>query len=323
MSRRLLPLLALVLAALATFAAVAGAQGGRPAEYTIPGDQVFPEGIATEPGSRAFFVGSTTDGTIFRGDVRRPALEPFAPAGADGRTTAVGLKADGRGRLFVAGGGTGRLFVLSTRDGSTRQVLGQTPAPPEASFFNDIALTRDAAYVTDSLRPILFRAPLRPRGEPTGVLEPWLDFTGTALQYQQGFNLNGIVPAKGGRVLITVQSNTGKLFRIDTGTKAVAEIDLGGATLTNGDGLLLQGRTLYVVRNRQELIVPVRLSRDLRRGWVGNGITSEALRFPTTIASDGRRLLAVNSQFDRRGPGLTPELPFTVSALEASGRGRR
>jgi Cu-Zn family superoxide dismutase len=77
------------------------------------------------------------------------------------------------------------------------------------------------------------------------------------------------------------------------------------------------------VRNRQELVVPVRLSRDLRRGRVGNGITSEALRFPTTIASDGRRLLAVNSQFDRRGPGLTPELPFTVAALEASGRGPR
>jgi Cu-Zn family superoxide dismutase len=284
---------------------------------------VFPEGIATERGSRAFFVGSTTDGTIFRGDVREPALVPWAPGGADGRTTAVGLKADGRGRLFVAGGATGKLFVLSTRDGSTRQVLGETPAPPTQTFLNDIALTRDAAYVTDSQRPILFRAPLGRRGEPTGVLEPWLDFTGTALEYLPGFNLNGIVPARGGRILLVIQSNTGKLFRIQTRTKAVSEVDLGGATLTNGDGLLLRGRTLYVVRNRQEQIVPVRLSGTLSRGRVGNAITSDALRYPTTIASDGRRLLAVNAQFDRRGEGLTPELPFTVAAIEASGRGRR
>ncbi len=221
----------------------------------------------------------------------------------------------------MAGGASGRLFVLSTGDGSTRQVLDTAPTGP--AFLNDIALTRDAAYVTDSQRPFLYRAALGRRGEPTGAIEPWLDFTGTPLTYEPGFNANGIVKARRGRFLLVIQSNTGELFRIDTRTKRVVQVDLGGATLTNGDGLLLRGRTLYVVRNQQELIVPVRLSRDLSRGHVGNGITSEALRYPTTIASDGRRLLVVNSQFDRRAPGLTPELPFTVSALEASGPGRR
>ena len=321
MPRRLLPILAVVLAVLAASAGLAGAQGGRPAEYVIPGDRVFPEGITTEPGSRAFYVGSTTDGTIFRGDVRRAGLVPFAPGGADGRTSAAGLEADGRGRLFVAGGATGRLFVLSTADGTTRGVLDTAPTGP--AFLNDIALTRRAAYVTDSQRPFLYRAPLGRRGEPTGVIEPWLSLAGTPFAYEEGFNANGIVQARGGRILLVIQSNTGELFRIDTRTKAVEEVGLGGRTLTNGDGLLLRGRTLYVVRNRQELIVPVRLSGDLRRGRVGTGLTSEALRFPTTIAADGRRLLVVNSQFDRRGPGLTPEQPFTVSALEVPGRGRR
>ncbi len=321
MSRRLLPLVVLVLAVLAASTGPAGAGGGRPSEYTIPGDRVFPEGIATERGGRAFYVGSTTDGTIFRGDVREPALVPLAPPGADGRTTAVGLKVDRRGRLFVAGGATGKVFVVSTRDGSTLHVLDTDRQ--DVGFLNDIALTRDAAYVTDSQRPFLYRAALGRRGEPTGAIEPWLDFTGTPLAYVQGFNANGIVPARRGRFLLVIQSNTGKLFRIDTRTKEVVEVDLGGAALTNGDGLLLRGRTLYVVRNRQELIVPVRLTRDLSRGTVGNAVTSEALRYPTTIASDGRRLLVVNAQFDRRAPGLTPELPFTVSALELSGRGRR
>jgi Cu-Zn family superoxide dismutase len=323
MSRRLASVLICALTVLGLTAGLAAAGVGRPAEYTIPGDRVFPEGIATEPRSRAFFVGSTTDGTIFRGDVREPALVPFAPAGADGRTTAVGLKADRRGRLFVAGGGTGKVFVLSTGTGATRNVLDTGATAEAPSFLNDIALTRDAAYVTDSLRPFLYRIPLGRGGEPAGTIEPWLPFAGTALEYRPGFNLNGIVPARGGRVLLAIQSNTGRLFRIDTRTKGVSEVDLGGATLTNGDGLLLRGRTLWVVRNRQELIVPVRLTRDLTQGRVGTAITSEALRYPTTIAADGRRLLAVNAQFDRRGEGLVPELPFTVTALEATGRGRR
>jgi Cu-Zn family superoxide dismutase len=320
-SRRIPPLLAVVLAVLTASTGLAGAGSGRPAEYSIPGDQVFPEGIATERGTRAFYVGSTTDGTIFRGDVRRPALAPFAPGGIDGRTTAVGLKADRRGRLFVAGGATGKVFVLSTQDGRTLHVLDT--ALQDVGFLNDIALTREAAYVTDSQRPILFRGSLGRRGEPTGGIEPWLDFRGTPFAYQQGFNANGIVPARRGRYLLVIQSSTGKLFRIDTRSKAVVEVDLGGASLTNGDGLLLRGRTLYVVRNRQELIVPVRLTRDLTRGSVANAVTSEALRYPTTTAADGRRLLVVNAQFDRRAPGAAPELPFTVSALELSGRGGR
>jgi hypothetical protein len=48
---------------------------------------------------------------------------------------------------------------------------------------------------------------------------------------------------------------------------------------------------------------------------VGQPITDASLRFPTTIALNGGRLLVVNSQFDKQGPGLTPELPFTVSSV--------
>jgi Cu-Zn family superoxide dismutase len=35
--------------------------------------------------------------------------------------------------------------------------------------------------------------------------------------------------------------------------------------------------------------------------------------FPTTAARAGKRLLVVNSQFDKRGG--TPVLPFTVAAV--------
>jgi Cu-Zn family superoxide dismutase len=36
---------------------------------------------------------------------------------------------------------------------------------------------------------------------------------------------------------------------------------------------------------------------------------------PTSLVGARGRLLVVNSQFNRRGPGLSPVLPFTVSVV--------
>jgi Cu-Zn family superoxide dismutase len=287
----------------------ANGNGNRPSVYTLPGDAVFPEGIALDR-RKNIFVSSTTDGTIFRGNVKQAALAPFAPAGADGRTSATGLKVGDRGRLFVSGAGTGKAFVLSTTDGSTLKVL-DSKAGTTDTFINDVALARGFAYFTDSLRPILFRASTS--GATVGDLEPWLNFAGTPLVYENGFNANGIASFDGGRLLVVVQSNTGKLFRIDTRTKAVKEIDLGGRTLVDGDGLLAHGSRLFVVRNAENQIVEVKLRRDKRAGRIGRTITSNLFAFPTTLARDGKRLLVVNSQFDKRGG--TPVLPFTVAAV--------
>lgn len=274
--------------------------------YTIPGDAVFPEGIALK--GRTFFVSSTTDGTIFRGDTRRSALTPFAPGGADGRTTAIGLDVS-RNRLFVAGGATGKAWVLSTSDGRTLKVLD--PASPTGpTFINDVEVAGGYAYFTDSQRPMIFRASTS--GATVGDLEPWLDLTGTAFVQRAGFNANGITSLKGGRLLALVQSNTGKLFRIDTKTKAVRQIDLDGATVVNGDGLEAHGSRLYVVRNADNEVAVVRLRRGKTEGRISTTIKSDLLMFPTTAARDGKRLLVVNSQFDKRGG--TPVLPFTVAA---------
>lgn len=224
------------------------ANGPRPAQYELPGDNVFPEGVAYQRGTAFFYVSSTTDGTIFRGDLREPRASVFLPGGADGRTTAVGLKVDHRGRLFVAGGNTGQVFVYDT---TTKALLfkASNGLPSSQTFINDVAInSRDgAAYFTDSISPLLYKVAQNAQGQWT--FETFLDFTGTPFVYQQGFNANGIAATPNGKYLIVVQSNTGKLFRIDLATKQVAPIDLGGQTVTNGDGILLQGNTLYVVRN--------------------------------------------------------------------------
>jgi Cu-Zn family superoxide dismutase len=284
----------------------------RPRQYILPGTNIFPEGIAFDRSSGDFFVSSTTDGTIFRGNVREPLAEVFLPGTSDGRTTAVGLKVDNQGRLFIAGGNTGKVFVYDTTTGGLLATFDNELA---ATFINDVAITKDgAAYFTDSLNPFLYKLTQNEQGQ--FEFERWLDFTGTAFVYQPGFNANGITASPNGKYLVVVQSNTGKLFRIEIATKEVTEINLGGATVMNGDGILLKGRTLYVVRNRQELIVEIRLSGHLSSGTVISSTTDPSFAFPTTIAEARGQLLVVNSQFDRRGPGLTPDLPFTVSSIK-------
>jgi Cu-Zn family superoxide dismutase len=177
-----------------------------------------------------------------------------------------------------------------------------------------VAIAPDgAAYFTDSNVPNLYR--IKPDAQGVYRFEFWRDLRGTAIQYAQGFNLNGIVVTPDGRYLITVQSNTGKLFRIATDTKEVTEITLaGGDRMTAGDGLLLDGQTLYVVRNSLNLIVMLRMAPDFASGQQIGSFTDPSFAFTTTIAKSGDRLLVVNSQFNRRSTN-NPVLPFTISSV--------
>jgi len=305
----LLPALAL---AFGLFVSAFGVvMAARPDRYILPGDQVFPEGIAFQQGTSFFYVSSNADGTIFRGTLGQEQTTVFLPGGQDGRTSATGMKVDDQGRLFVSGAATGKIFVYST---ATGQLLAQFSNGLTNTFINDVTITPNGdAFFTDSLNPVLYRVTT---SSGQLVLENWLDLTGTPIVYQPGFNLNGIVSTDNGRYLLTVQSNTGKLFRIDTATQEVVEVDLGGAQLTNGDGLWLRGHTLYAAQNAQGLITKVQLSGDLSSGRVVSSATDPSLHFPTTMAIADGRLLVVNSQFDRRCTGCHPDLPFTVSSIK-------
>lgn len=284
--------------------------------YALPGDAVFPEGITYQPTTGDFFVNSIVSGTVFRGNIADDTVEVFLPGGQDGRTEVVGMKADRRGRLLMAGGGSGRLYAYDTRDGTLLANLWNGKAARE-SFLNDLALGPDGtAYITDSFNPVIYRV------RPTlTTLEPWLDLSDTVVRYADGFNLNGIAASADGRYLLTVQLNTGQLYRIDIPGKTVTAVDLGGVPLEGGDGLILDGTTLYVVQFFADRIVQVDLDADLLHGRVAASFGERALIRPTTIVKVGQHLLVVNSQFDRRGgilaapDAIAPELPFTVSSI--------
>ena len=166
---------------------------------------------------------------------------------------------------------------------------------PDAGFVNDVVLTRRAAYFTDSLVQRLYRVRIGRHGR----LSPpeRIPITGD-LVYGAGFNANGIEAVPNGRRLIVVKSNTGELFSVSPRSGRSRRIALDGS-LMNGDGILLRGRTLYVVRNRDNMIAVVDLNRGLRSGEIEEELTDPLLDVPTTIAAFKRFLYAVNARFDR------------------------
>lgn len=274
--------------------------------YELSGDQVYPEGVVYQQSSGDFFVGSTQNGAIFRGSVQEGGgeAEVFLEGGQDERTSAIGLALDGEGRLFVAGGDTGRMFVYDTGNG---ELVDSFQNDRQQTFVNDVTTVPSGdAYFTDSFSPVLYRLSASDGGYE---FEEWLDLTGTPIEYGDGFNLNGIVPAGDGRYLIVTHSTTGQLFRIDTESKEVVEIDLGGSEVA-GDGMVLDGQTLYVVTGDE--ITPVEMLEDYTTGMIGDSFSDPSFKSPTTIDKYDERLLVVNSQFDARESG-DPELPFTVS----------
>lgn len=90
------------------------------------------------------------------------------------------MKVNEMGRLFIAGGDTGRLFVYDAPSGNLIRAL-ETPSA-EMTFINDVAVTPDgSAYFTDSMRPVLFRVPASDGA--VGDVESWLDLEETVIEY--------------------------------------------------------------------------------------------------------------------------------------------
>jgi len=260
-----------------------------------------PEGIAVGTGT-TFYVGSIPTGAVYRGDLRTGEGEVLVPAQA-GRSS-IGLKYDDRtGLLFVAGGMTGYAYIYDGQTGANVAEIQLTTLP---SFINDVVVTRDAAYFTNSFQPELYRVPLANNGglppEPTSEVIP----LGGDYQFTPGgFNANGIDATPNGKTLIIVNSVDGALYNVDPTSGIATRIDLGGGSVPNGDGILLQGKTLYVVQNVLNQIAVIKLNSDLTSGTIVDTITSSSFRVPTTIAKFGNALYAVNARFD------TPPTPNT------------
>jgi hypothetical protein len=299
--KRLLVALIAVLAAALVIAAVAVAHGG-PERIALP-DGFRPEGIASGPGT-SVFVGSIPTGRVLEIDTKTGASTEAVPA-REGHA-AIGLKYDRRAdRLFVSGGPTGKAFVYDAGSGAELAAF-QLTAAGQPTFINDVVLTRTAAYFTDSMQPVIYAVE-----RDLSAVRP-IPLTGFPMTPEEN-NLNGIEAARHGRVLLAIQTSEGVLWRIDPATGSHVPVDLGGATLTNGDGLLLiSRRTLLVVQNRLNQIAVVKLDRGFRSGRVVSTITHPDFDVPTTVARKRGSLYLPNARF---ATPPTPETEYWVTRV--------
>lgn len=280
----------------------AGAHGRFPTTLALP-DGFQPEGIAIGALPYAY-LGSLSDGAIYRANLVTGRGETLSPGPG---TQSVGLALDRRGRLFVAGGAASDARVVSVASGA---VLASYQLAGEGSFVNDVALTPDAAWFTDSFQPVLYRLPLGRHGAlPPAGAPVTVPLTGDFVQ-GEGFNANGISTTPDGTGLLVAQSNTGQLFRVDPASGVASRVDLGDEALPGADGLLRRGRLLYVVHSAQ--VAVVRLDRTGTSGTVLTRVTDPRFETPTTVAAFGGRLYLPDARFTTEP---TPTTAYAVWAI--------
>jgi sugar lactone lactonase YvrE len=305
-----------------------------------------PEGVAVDRRSGRFFVSRTGTGAIFVGTLGSPALQPFIagvrpnPAPTD-PPVATGLKVR-KGLLYVAGASTGQIRVYDLANPTAAPKIFETGG----GFINDLDLDGDGnVFATDSTKSTIYKVTAAQVAAGTGTPEA-IDVSSGITSTPGQFSLNGIIVNGDGDRLIVVNSFSGELFRIAfadndnddndndrgnrraraaqaAGTPTITKIDLGGATVKGGDGLLVDRGRLLVVRGSNTgdpnaspagakgLIDVVKLSHHRTRGRVESEVFDPSFAGPSTIARGGNRLLVVNANF-AAGPDAAQ---YTVTSL--------
>lgn len=274
-------------------------------EYVVGPPSNLPEGVVYDERTRAFYGGSAADGTLYKATLDENPAEVFLASGQpDGRTEALGVNVDKEGRLYVAGGGSGRLLVY---DIGTREQAAEFRTGP-GGYINDVDITRKGdVYFTDSFRPFLYRVTKEQvesgGGEPEAIpLSPEVSYTPVGSSSAKPFNSNGVRETPDGKHIIFADLNDAKLYRLtpkdDPASREIREIKISGGTVGDVDGLEFVGRTLYAVDNGGERVLKVKLSPDYLEGRIESATTSPEFHTPTTLSkAPGNRLLVSNAEF--------------------------
>ena len=284
-------------------AAAAGPAAAAPATKVIvlPGASST-EGVAVGRGS-TFYATELFGGDIFRGNLRNGTVTRLvdAPAGS----TAVGLKFDdSSGLLFVAGGFSGQGLVYDANTGAL--VATYQFGTPGQSIINDVTITRDGAWFTDSQQARLYFVPIGPGGQlgPSSTLT----VTGPASDTSGDFNLNGIAATPNGQTLLVGHSTTNAIYTVDPTTGASVLL----VSIAGPDGILYEAGRLWVAQPFSNQVSRLRVLPDLSGAVVDKVIANTLFRTPTTVALDGGRLAVANAHFDTGIPPTATQFEIVV-----------
>ncbi|MCA9218646.1 MAG: hypothetical protein KDB27_36505, partial [Planctomycetales bacterium] len=171
-------------------------------------------------------------GAIYKGNLCTGEGEIISPA--TGRPVA-GLSFDARtNRLYGATGDPGVFGGILTNhgvnvyDGTTGALLEEVVFG-DGSVANDILVTQNAVYVTDSVNPSLFKIPLDDNGNRNGDWEK-VELDGFEITREGfGLNANGLVSGDAdSNELVVINIGTGVLYHVDTTSGASTSITISG-----------------------------------------------------------------------------------------------
>jgi hypothetical protein len=308
-----------------------------PVQSVSAADEPFPTRVPTLDGaaSEGFAIGkghtaynSSPDGSIYKVDLRSGQGEVLVPQGPDPfDCRKLGMRVDDRTNyLFVAGCFYGNALVFDADNGALIMEY-QLNNSGEFGVVNDLTITNDAVYFTDSFRPVLYRLPLSNNGEIP--LDPG---AATEIPLPPEFaNLdpfcctgNGIVSTPNGKTLIIGHSNLARLYRLDTASGEVDQITVDIPLTGFLDGIAMQGKTLYIMTPYDfpgppvsiDMIQVVELDKEYLSGTLVDAITDpENLDGVASGAIFGNSLYVNNVRYTVAFPP-EPDTPFWVTKLK-------
>ena len=277
-------------------------------------------GIPHEPSELA--------GAIYKGNLRTgkgailswPTGKPVSGLSYDPRTNFL-YAATGFGFGDDKGNFTFTEQGVTVYDASNGDIIREiTFGDGTGITINDCLVTRRGVYCTDSFNPDLYKIVLE-RGGRLPLIPVVEKIPMPGFEMVPGFNANGLVGKFDGRKLVIVNITSGVLYRVDTASGEASAIAIDGAEqlFVDGDGLYLDGQTLYIMQNFSDKIAVVQLSGDLSGGEFIRNIPGEGennpLNVATTIIGFGNSLYAINTDIFERIFGNPAEVQSYVVRL--------
>ena len=276
--------------------------------FSVPGKDLIPEGIAVDPASGTFYIGSLRKRTIVAFDANGGARR-FVPEGHGGILSVTGVKVDSaRGLLWAASHFSRSMegyrpgsheadgvYAFALADGSVRRRVQFSDHGTHLA--NDLAIAGDGTvYLTDSASGALYRVP--PDREALELVLPAQTFA-----YP-----NGLALADDGRLYV---ADAIGIALVSLATRAVSRLTAPPRVALGGiDGMVLQGDRLFAVQNSigQPRIVAISIEGDQATGLTVLESSPGALEKPTTTCLwQGALYTIANSQIGAFGPeGLRP-----------------
>ena len=254
-----------------------------------------------------FFVGTvswsgnlTNSGAIYKGNLVTgeghvlvpPTGKPVAGLSYDARTDYL-YAATGRSGGFSGPRWEQGIKVYTATSG---RLLGEIIFGDDMAI-NDVLVTDTAVYCTDSVSTTLYKLPLEDDGKVFSSTVEKIEMTG--FEMAEGYNANGLVGDFDGKELVIINITTGVLYLVNTESGAATPVNVQGdeQLFADGDGLYMDGRTLYIMQNFAQKIAVVDLSDDLTQGTFIKNLVSDDFNIPTTITGFGNCIYAINTHF--------------------------